>query len=152
MSKGFLKKYLSDEDLHRISSAIAKAERNTKGEIRVSIRHRRHWRERSMPLHVLALGEFHRLGMHRTKERTGVLILLLFSERRFQIIADEGIHGRVEDGTWDALAEKISLHFREGKFCEGLIGAVSNVGAVLAKHFPGDAVSADELPNEVDVQ
>ena len=136
MSKGFLKKYLSPADLDEIASKIAEAEKATSSEIRVSIRHRRHWRERNLPLHELAVHEFHRMGMHKTLRRTGVLILLLFSERKFHIVADEGIHTKVADGTWEHVAQTISLHFRKGNFRDGLIEAVGMVGALLARHFP----------------
>jgi uncharacterized membrane protein len=152
MSKGFLKKYMSAADLDGIASKIAELERTTSGEIRVSIRHRRHWRERNMPVHEIALREFHRMGMHRTAGRTGVLILLLFSERKFHIVADEGIHAKVEEGTWERVAEGISLHFRKGNFRGGLIEAVELVGALLASHFPPAEGNRNELSDEVDVR
>jgi len=151
MFKNFLKKYLTETDLDLIAARIGEAERTTSGEIRMSIRHRRHWNERNLPLHELAIKEFHRLQMHRTKDRTGVLILLLFHERKFHIVADEGIQQKVDEGTWDSIAETMSAHFRQGNFRDGICDAVGSVGAILTTHFPGKADDRDELPNNVDV-
>ncbi|MBI1807329.1 MAG: TPM domain-containing protein [Ignavibacteria bacterium] len=132
-----------------LSVKIAEAERKTSGEIRVVVRHRRHWKERKLSLHELALREFYKLGMEKTQGRTGVLILLLFSERAFQIIADEGIHAKVEDGTCDQIATRMSSHFKGGKFSEGIADAISAVGAILKKYFPLEADDRDQLPNDV---
>lgn len=145
----FSKKYLSDEELKSLSAVISEAEKSTSGEIRVVVRHRRHWNERSLSLHELALLEFSKLGMEKTKDRTGVLILLLLSERAFQIIADEGIHKKVEDGTWDRIAGRMSLHFKEGKFSDGIAEAVKAVGEILSKHFPRTRDDRNELSNQV---
>ena len=147
--KIFIKKYLSDEDLKAVSARIAEAERNTSGEIRVSIRHHRSWGEGKLSLHELTLKEFTRLDMEKTKERTGVLILLLMSERKFQIIADEGIHKKVGQATWDSIAESMSEHFKQGNFSKGIGNAVDAVGAELKKHFPARTDDRDELSNDV---
>jgi len=151
MSKGFLKKYLTDEQLRAIASRIAEQESRTHGEIHVSIRHRLHWKERKKSLHDVAIGEFHRLGMHRSRKRSGVLILLLFSERKFQIIADEGIHTKVPAGTWERMAEMISSHFVKGNFYDGICAAVDAVGIELRKYVPREAGDTDEISNDVDV-
>ncbi len=147
--KILLKKYLSADELQAVAARIAEVERSTSGEIRVSIRRRRAWNERKLSLPDLSLSEFHRLGMHNTKERTGVLILLLISERKFHIMADEGIHRKVEEGTWDRIAASMSTQFKEGHFGRGLCDAVETVGAELRKHFPRSTDDTNELPNDV---
>jgi len=147
MSARFLKKYLSDEDLKTIAATIADVERTTNGQIRVSIRQRRHWRERKLTLHELAVQEFHRLGMQNTKHRTGVMILLLMSERKFHIVADRGIHEKVKDGTWESVAGEMAHHFKAGNFCEGICSGIREAGKILAAYFPKDGES--ELSNDV---
>jgi uncharacterized membrane protein len=144
-----MKRSLGKDDLKFLSERIAEAESNTSGEIRVVLRHRRHWGERSLSLHDLALREFYRLGMDKTTARTGILILLLRSDQSFQIIADQGIHAKVEDGTWDAIARAMSDHFRSGRFREGLTEAISSVGSVLSRHFPKGPGGGNQLPNEI---
>lgn len=132
-----------------VSAAIAEVEQKTSGEIRVVLRHVRHKKEKALSLHELALHEFHHLGMEKTQHRTGILILILFAERKFHIIADEGIHAKVDDGTWDKLAGKMSAHFKNEKYRGGIIETVREVGSLLARHFPRQAGDADELPNDV---
>ena len=143
------KKYLTKQDLHFLSQEIQKAENNTSGEIRVVFRHDRHWKERKLSLHELSLREFYHLGMDKTRERTGILILILFSERKFQIIADEGIHTRVEEGTWEGIAAKMSMQFKEGHYREGIAESVRVVGNILAKHFPSRGDDKNELSNDI---
>lgn len=149
MTKVFKKKILTKDDLRTLTAVIAEAEKATSGEIRVVVRHRRLWGEKKLALHDLALKEFHRLGMHKTHGGTGVLILLLLSERKFHIVADAGIHSKVEDGTWDRIAARMSAHFGEGKFVHGLSEAIRSVGKTLAEHFPRRAGDKNELPDEI---
>lgn len=147
--KSFLKKILPDDDIRKISAKIAEVENQTSGEIRLSIRHHRDWNERKLSLRDLALKEFTHLGMHDTKDRTGVLILLLMSERKFQIIADEGINAKVADGTWDHVAASMASCFKEGNFGQGICDAVDAVGNELKTYFPRKSDDRDELSNEI---
>ena len=147
--KFMLRKYLSKSDLELIGRKIAEAEQGTVGEIRISVRHKRFWKERKLTVHQIALAEFDRLKMWNTEHRTGVLIMLLISERKFQIIGDEGIHARVADGTWDRLATSMTDHFHEGRYAQGLIEAVGEVGAELKQHFPSSGSAHNELPDTV---
>ena len=145
----FSKHLLSKQDLQLLSQKIADAESRTCGEIRVVLRHKRHRDERTLSLHDLALKEFHRLGMEKTQQRTGILILLLLSERSFHIIADEGIHTRVKDGTWDEIAAMMSDHFRKKNFTHGIAQAIEAVGKELSKHFPKKSGDTNQLPNDI---
>lgn len=145
----FGEKFLSKLEMQSLSEVIAEAEKNTSGEIRVVVRRRRHWKERTLQLPEVALNEFHRLGMGKTRDRTGVLIMLLMSERKFQIIADEGIHAKVEEGTWDRFASEMSEHFKDGRFYHGISETIRAVGSELAKHFPRKSDDTDELSNEI---
>jgi uncharacterized membrane protein len=145
----FGNKYLTKNELQALSGVITEMEKNTSGEIRVVVRHHRHWKERKLSLHDLTLGEFYRLGMEKTRDRTGVLILILFAERKFHIVADEGIHTLVQDGTWDTIADGMSGHFKKGNFFDGIAEAIKAVGSELAKYFPRKSDDTNELPNEI---
>jgi uncharacterized membrane protein len=143
-----IRRYLKRDDLKFLAEKISEAEQKTSGEIRVVLRHRRHRNEWSLSLHEFTLREFFHLGMHKTPQGTGVLILLLLSERKFQIIAGEGIHSRVPDGMWDSIGAAMSDHFKEGNFREGLAKAIGAVGAELSRHFPRTE-DRDHLSNDV---
>ena len=140
---------LTHHELEKIAAAISDAERTTSGEIRVAIRKRRHWGEKKLSLHQLAAKEFAKFGMQNTVHRSGVLIFLLLSERKFHIIGDEGIHAKLAEGTWDRMADMMGSHFRENRFCEGIIGAVREVGKLLEQNFPPQGTKKNELPDDV---
>ena len=146
-----VKKIFSQEDLKAIANVIGETEKVTSGEIRVSIRQRRGWRERTLTLEQLAQREFYTLGMMKTQNHTGILIFLLLHDRRFHIYADEGIHVKVEEGTWEKNAKEMSEHFSQQKFRDGVIHGVQSVGAVLAKYYPPRPGDTNELSNEVNV-
>lgn len=142
-------KLLTDDELRRIAATIAEAESTTSGEIRVHVHNRRSWGERKLTLHGLALKHFHAMGMQKTKEKTGVLIFLCIKDRAFHIVADEGIHTKLPQEYWDALAETMSRHFKAEKFCEGICFAVREIGALLTKEFPVGEGDTNELSNDV---
>jgi len=143
---------LTHDELKTISEAIAQAERHTSGEIRVSIRKKRAWRERKLTLREYALKNFYELGMDKTKQKCGVLLFFSVSERAFQIIADEGIHKKVHDRYWSELAAKLSAHLKEKRFCEGICELVKEIGAKLAEEFPHHKGDTNELPNDVAIR
>jgi uncharacterized membrane protein len=140
---------LTKPERKKIVDVIAEAERHTVGEIRVSIHRRRAWKERGIPLYELALREFHRLGMEKTKHKTGVLLFVCVGDRAFQIIADEGIHKRVGDEYWNGLAATLSSHFKKRNFCDGICHIINEIGEKLRKEFPRTKEGENELPNDV---
>jgi putative membrane protein len=85
----------------------------------------------------------------RTIASTGILIYLSMRERRAEIVADEAIASKVAPEIWgDAMLALIG-HVREGRPGQGMAEAVTQVGAVLAQHFPkGDDV-VNELPDRL---
>lgn len=149
--KNLVKKLFTKEDLAAIAAAISEAEKTTAGEIRVSIRQQRRWRERKLSIEEMARREFHDLGMTKTKDRTGILIFLLLQDRHFYLLADEGINGKVDEWTWNTIAEEMSSHFSKKKFHQGMIHGVQAVSKVLSQFFPRKANDANELPNDVHV-
>ena len=150
--KNLVKKLFTKEDLAAIAAAISEAEKTTAGEIRVSIRQKRKRRERKLTVEEMARQEFHVLGMTKTKDRTGILIFLLLEDKKFFVLADDGIHTKVEDGTWDKIANEMSNHFFQKNFRLGIIHGVHSVGVELSKFFPRKSDDTNELPNDVHVQ
>lgn len=147
-----IEKYFTKEDLRQITAACSTAEKQTAGEIRVSIFSRRPRKLRKKSLEEAALEEFYRLGMDKTRDKTGILLLIILAERKFQILADSGINAKVDQQTWDELAGQLSARFKEGKYLEGIRNCVQRMGAILAQHFPIKSDDTNELSNEVSVQ
>lgn len=132
-------------DEERIVQAIEEAENETSGEIRVSVAPF-FWGS----VEKAAWKAFHRLGMTNTAERNGVLIFLVPSRRRFVVLGDEGIHRKVGQEFWEAVAAAMSGKFRKGDFTAGLVQGIEEIGRRLKEHFPHQPDDVDELPDEVD--
>lgn len=137
-------KFFTPADEERIIAAIQEAERQTSGEIRVHL-------EKKTKKDVMkdALRTFHRLGMHKTKQRNGVLILLAPEQRQFAIIGDEGIDQVVPDGFWAEERDIMQEHFRRGAYADGLIEVIRGVGDKLKTYFPYEDDDVNELSDEI---
>jgi uncharacterized membrane protein len=131
-------------DAERIVAAIAKAERDSSGEIRVHLTS-----HKPEGIEERAVRRFQLLGMDRTRERNGVLIYVAPRSRRFRIIGDVGIHEKCGADFWREVAAGMEEHFRRGEFTEGVVHGVERVGEVLARHFPRAAEDRNELPDQV---
>ncbi|MBN2345942.1 MAG: TPM domain-containing protein [Candidatus Aminicenantes bacterium] len=139
-------KLLEIIDDERIKAAIAAAEMQTSGEIRVSVS-RFFWGN----VRRAAEKAFERLGMRATQDRNGILFFVVPSRHRFAVIGDEGIHRKVGQEFWDKLVVAMSGDFREGKFNEGLIRGIGECGRLLAAHFPYQGErDVNELPDDID--
>ena len=145
----FQKNILTKDELSTITETIKTVERETIGEVRVNIQKTRSFKEKNLSLYDLAVKSFYELGMDKTKDKSGVLIYLLLSEHKFQIIGDEGINTKVTKEFWNSLAERTSEYFRQNKFAEGICYAVNEVGVILKKEFPMKPGDTNELSNEV---
>lgn len=145
-------KYFSKDDLKKIAQACTEVEKTTSGEIRVSIYNKKPWRLRNKNVFEVALAEFYRLGMDKTRDRTGILLFILLKDRKFQILADEGINKKVDQNIWDEIASELSDYFKKGKYVEGIIKTVKKMGEVLSTHFPCKPDDTNELSDEVSIR
>lgn len=88
-------------------------------------------------------------GVVETRDRTGVLIYVSRLEHEIVILADRGIHEKVEKGTWEKLCEEFVHEVRAGREVEGLCQIIARVGQELARHFPRKSDDTNELSNEL---
>ncbi len=144
--------FLNDDELLRISNKIKEMEKFTAGEIAISIRIKKSFLEKRKALKQLALNEFIRLGIDKTRDKTGILILIILKEREFYILADSGINEKVETDTWDRIKKLMESYFRRGQFCKGLLIAVEEIGKILAKFFPVKPNDVNEISNMIVVR
>jgi uncharacterized membrane protein len=130
-----------------IVSAIQKAEMQTSGEIRVHIDKKC----ASDPVKQ-AVQVFEKLGMHKTDLRNGVLIYVSFSDRKLAIIGDQGIDSVVPADFWMSTKEKMIHHFKENRFADGIIAAITEAGEQLKRFFPYMENDENELSNEISTE
>lgn len=96
-----------------------------------------------------ALEEFRTHRLDRTRERTGVLILVALAERRIEVLADHGAAVRIDQEHWDRLVADLSRGLREGQVVGALELAVQRCGEVLAAELPAVGDNPNELPDRV---
>jgi uncharacterized membrane protein len=135
--------FLQQLDIAAVERAIARAETRTSGEIRVSVSRFFVGSSRR-----LAERAFRRLGMHATRDRNGVLLLIEPARREVVVLGDAGIHAHVGDAFWTEIAAQVTAHFREGRFTQGVVEAIDAIGDALARHFPAGTEGTDN-PNEL---
>ena len=96
-----------------------------------------------------AIDIFKASAERRTVGRTGILIYLSMSEHRAEIIADRAITEVTTPETWaDAMADLL-LEAKAGRYADGVIAAVEDVGEVLAEHFPKSEGNPNEIPDKL---
>ncbi|MCW3102799.1 MAG: hypothetical protein JWO09_1239 [Bacteroidetes bacterium] len=138
------KKFFSKEQQESIMNAIAAAELNTSGEIRVHIDDKC-----KGDVLVQAAAVFSDLKMDKTKLRNGVLFYLAVDDQQFAIIGDKGINEKVPAGFWDNIRDTMLAHFKKNEFTEGLNTGIVMAGEKLKSHFPLESDDTNELNNEV---
>ena len=136
--------FFTKDEKNAITEAIAEAELNTSGEIRIHI-------EGKCKSELLdrAAYIFGKLAMHKTEKRNGVLFYLAISDRKFAILGDAGINKVTTDDFWDNIKEKMAGHFSEEKFADGLIEGIKMAGEQLKSHFPYQEDDINELPDDI---
>ena len=134
----------TEEEQQRIQKAVADAEKNTSGEVRVCM-------EKTCSEEVLdrAAKYFAQLEMHKTKLRNGVLIYVATVDRKFAIIGDAGINSVVPSDFWDTTKEEMLKQFRYGNLVEGIVDGIGTAGKQLKKYFPSVANDVNELPDDI---
>lgn len=149
MSKKIIEKYFSDKDLKEIADNIDSVERETAGEIRFCVQIKKGFFDRKKSPREIAIKQFLKLGMHKTKHRTGLLIYILLDDRKFEILADEGINNIIQIGSWSTIEDTMSQQFKEGNYLKGVLHCISLIGEKLKVHFPNESDGTNELSNDV---
>src|SRR5450631_1217956 len=100
------KSFFSEKEKKEIVDAIAKAELNTSGEIRVHV-------EDSCKEDAFTRGVtvFAKLAMHKTERKNGVLFYFSVKNKKFAIVADKGINEVVKSGFWHEIKEQMQNDF-----------------------------------------
>jgi uncharacterized membrane protein len=129
--------------LDAIHHAIAAGEKRHRGEVCFAI-------EQAMPWRDLARGRsarevFAQLRVWDTEHNSGVLIYVLVAEHAIEIVADRGIAARVGQQEWQRICDRMRERFAAGAYERGVIDGVDAVSDILARHFPDDGSTRNEL-------
>jgi uncharacterized membrane protein len=118
-------------DEHKLREAIHAAEAGTTAKIQVTLGDR--FRGSTFD-HAVAL--FKRMGLDRSKDRSGVLIFVAPARREFAVVGDSGVHERVGQQFWDRIVAAMSQRITADDLTTGLIHGIEAAGAQLRQHFP----------------
>jgi hypothetical protein len=150
MTDGQVKKAFPPGTLSNIERAIKASETAHVGEIRFAVEggldgaplfKGQSARDRAVEL-------FSQLRVWDTQHNTGVLIYLLLADRAVEIVADRGIHAKVESQEWNKVCHQMEAAFSQSNFEGGVVSGVQAVTQHLVKHFPADGPNANELPDK----
>lgn len=139
----------SEASLAAVEAAITASEKRHSGELRFVV-------EGCLPpAHLLAgrtarqraIELFAQLRVWDTEANSGVLVYVQMLDRKVEIVADRGIHGRVGQEFWDAVCARMQAAFRDGRFAAGSLAAIAEITAALATNFPAGVDKANELPD-----
>jgi putative membrane protein len=96
-----------------------------------------------------AVTHFFEHGLYRTRDKTGVLVLISVFERRVRVLADEGINAQVAEGQWDEIVKMITDGIKQRRPADAICLAVEKIGELLKAHFPIRPDDTDELKNVI---
>ena len=96
--------------------------------------------------HRRAAAAFVDKEVFQTPGRTGILLFVSLFERRVVVLADSGIHARVEDGAWDALVGRVVDGIRRHDLGTALTAAIRECGDLLVRHGFRPAAPGDSEP------
>ncbi len=135
--------------MNRIETAVRESEAKHAGELVVALEAGLHLRAllRGQTPRSRALDSFSELRVWDTEHNSGVLIYLQLVDRAIEIVADRGINARVPQHDWNAICHRMEEAFKRGEFERGVLAAIDEVTALLARHFPPHGRKHDELPD-----
>lgn len=136
--------------LNKIEAAIKASEAEHAGEIRFAVEggldgaplfKGQSARDRAIVL-------FSQLRVWDTQHNTGVLIYVLLADRAVEIVADRGIHAKVNSQEWSKVCRQMEAAFRQLNFEGGVVSGVQAVTQHLKQHFPSDGHDRNDLPDK----
>lgn len=138
------RKFFTKEEKERILQEIKETERKTTGEIAVHL-------VKKVKGDIFEEGKkaFLKLGLYKTFRRNAVLFFISTGQRKFAIVADEGIDKKVPENFWKDIASEMEENFKEENFAEGLVKAIRLTGEKLCEYFPYEKGDKNEIPDEI---
>jgi putative membrane protein len=100
-------------------------------------------------VHKAAMQQFLAHGLHVTEARTGVLLFASLADHQVEVIADQGIHARVDQAVWAEAVAALSTGLKRGDAAGGFEAAIGLCGAVLAEHFPPSSRDRNEIEDKL---
>lgn len=86
--------------------------------------------------HRAAVAQLMAHGVHLDGDRTAILLYVSMLPRQIEVVADHGIHAKVDRKHWHELVGIIRHEAQAGRLVDGLVAGIRASGELLAKEFP----------------
>lgn len=96
-----------------------------------------------------ALQQFMAHGLHVTEARTGVLLFACAADHQVEVVADQGIHSRVDPEVWAEVVRTLAQGLKARDPVDGFEAAIALCGDVLARHFPPKVFNRNEVEDKM---
>lgn len=145
-----VEKFFSKQDLAAITKAIGNGEGGHSGQICFAV-------EGALDLPFLlkdlsprdrAIEVFTSLRVWDTERNNGVLIYVLLADHAVEIVADRGIHSKVDTSAWDVICHEIESQFALHQYRVGALAGIEMMSQLLQRHSPMASPSDNEIPDE----
>lgn len=94
-----------------------------------------------------AAASFFREALYKTRDANGILLYISVLEHRVWVLGDRGINEKIDQKTWQGIVDMVIRGIKDGKRCDAICDAVSQIGSILQEHFPYKKDDQDELHN-----
>ncbi|KHG35031.1 TPM domain-containing protein [Sulfurospirillum sp. MES] len=90
---------------------------------------------------------FSLLGLQKTSNYQAVMVFVSLYEHAIEIIADSAISAKIDNALWQSTIDAFVVNVKNGRFEEGYLQAIREIGALLTQHFPIETHDTNELTN-----
>ena len=136
--------FFSDIESEQLVNKISELEQKTESEIRIHIED-----VCEESAFDRAVEVFQKLGMQKTKDKTGILIYLATQDKKMAVLGDKGINEKLENNFWDSIIEKRKVKFETQGVSSGLELGLELIGQKLIEYFPERGTPSNQLPNDI---
>lgn len=99
-----------------------------------------------------AMQMFMAYGLNKTRDQSGLLIMISEMEHRVVILGDAGIDAHIGQSGWQDHVNTIVRGIKKGQAGEALVKVLQALSSVLAQHLPRRADDTNELSNKVIIE
>jgi len=106
-------------------------------------------RDMEKQVELRAIAEFSGRVAGRTKDKTGLIVVLSLLEKRSFLFAEEGINKHFPEGTWDAVLRGLSEKAHKEGIELAFAHTLNELSDMLAVHLPIQADDTNEISNKL---
>ena len=139
-----MKPILTDEEELLLVTAIREQEQRTSAEIRVCLTYKLLWRPERYAWKV-----FERACMPATRQRNGVIIVMMPRMKKVIVLGDTGVNALVPPDFWKETVDAMIHELHQSDALTALREGLRRLGDTLARHWPRIPGDVNELPDEL---